>query len=118
MYTGSDSVFRVTGKRRFYWALQDNTQSHRGGVQPQSTLSSGKRAASLQVMLVWRQGTEFYRGHLEIQDKVDSPKQEEDSVMMGIFATSWLGTESQALMCILRIRGGLCDLTSYLNVVS
>lgn len=70
-------------------------------------------------MLIWRQETEFYRDHIEIRDKVDSPKQEEDSVMMGTFATNWLGTESQGPMCVLRSSGDLLrDLTSYLNVVS
>lgn len=39
--------------------------------------------------------------------------------MMGTFATSWLGTESQGQMCILGNSDDLLrDLTSYLNVVS
>lgn len=42
VYTGSDSVFRVTRKKRFYWALQDKTWAHRVGVWPQGTPSSGK----------------------------------------------------------------------------
>lgn len=40
VYTGS--VFRVTRKKRFYWALQDKTWAHRVGVWPQGTPSSGK----------------------------------------------------------------------------
>lgn len=50
-------------------------------VSPAGAVSShrvhcvlGKCAASLQVTLVWRQGPEFYRGHAEIWDDVDSPK--------------------------------------------
>lgn len=32
--------------------------------------------------------------------------------MIGTYATSWLGTESQSLMCVLRSSGGfLCHLT-------
>jgi len=46
---------------------------YRTTVSPTGEVSShrvhpvlGKRASSLQVMLVWRQGTEFYRGPAEI----------------------------------------------------
>jgi len=43
-----------------------------------------KCATSLQIMLVWRQEAEFYRGCAEIQVKVDSPKEGEAFVVMNL----------------------------------
>lgn len=109
MYAGSGSAFGLTGRKRFYGALWDSSQPHRGGVQPQSTLSSGKACCISAGPAVWRQGTQFYRGYVEIWDKVDSPKSEGDSDD-GCFCNKLAGCRKSG--------GCSCDLTSYLNVLS
>lgn len=86
------TVFR--GRSCFIGHLQD------------SCLSSGK--VVLHPCRSW--WTEFYRGHTEIQDRLHSPKGEEDSVPTGTFATSCPGTESQDLVDILKSRGGFHQL--------
>lgn len=57
-------------------------------------------AASLQVMV-----SRILQGHVEIRDRLYSPKGDEDCVLMGTFA-SCPGTESQGLVGILRSCGG------------
>lgn len=74
VYTGSDSVFRVTRKKRFYWALQDKIWAHEGGVWPQGTLSSGKACCIPAGHAGLEARTEFYRRHVEIWHEVNSPK--------------------------------------------